>query len=266
LGVVLRTTAVWPGTEVEWSSRYYGREFENPYSGSIAAADEFEGLRARDELGTRLRYHGDLADRRLSLRGQVDFWLQPSAEVPKGVLGVGADYQLSQLLRPGLALELRSKDLTTFSRSDCYDLPVADEETDPNATCRGEKLQLMSRLTATPSRVWKLSAEYTHGWYDTGVDNHAFARDRSASVRATVMPTAGLRVWARVRAREEHLEDDARGESSVGVSGQISSRLTACTKLSLRYDVVAYVDARPSTHLRAPNPEQWGRVELAQTF
>jgi hypothetical protein len=266
VGVVLRTTAACPGTEVEWSNRYYGRDFENPYAGSVAAADELDGLRARDELGTRVRYHGTLADRRLSLRGQVDLWLQPSEQVPKGVAGLGADYQLTEQLRPGFSLELRSKDLKRFSRSDCYDLPASDEETDQAAVCRGEKIQVMSRLTVTPSRGWTLSSEYAVGWYDAALDDHTFARDRLASVRTTVVPTATLRVKARVRWRETHLEDGARGENSVGVSGQISSRLAAHTNLSLRYDVVAYVDARPSTRLRAPNPEQWGRVDLTQSF
>src|SRR5690606_30000499 len=42
--------------ELELSLRYYGRDFDNPYSRGISQPDSVEGIRVRNEAGVRLRY------------------------------------------------------------------------------------------------------------------------------------------------------------------------------------------------------------------
>ncbi|MGB5811824.1 MAG: hypothetical protein WBG86_14900, partial [Polyangiales bacterium] len=59
-GAVFRSITTLPSAVFDVTARYYGREFANPYARPIAAPDEFEGLRARDELGGRAQVTGVL--------------------------------------------------------------------------------------------------------------------------------------------------------------------------------------------------------------
>jgi hypothetical protein len=56
LGAVQRAVLGDEAQELELTLRYYARDFANPYSGAVSGPDEYEGLRARNELGARLRY------------------------------------------------------------------------------------------------------------------------------------------------------------------------------------------------------------------
>ena len=86
---VLRATATAKKRELELTFRYFGIDYVNPMARPIAASDEFEGQRARDEVGGRVRYvgtHGEVA-----LRTAVDIWVNPSTDTPKGSAYVRAD-------------------------------------------------------------------------------------------------------------------------------------------------------------------------------
>ena len=78
-GILRWVTTFQKYNELETSLRYYDESFKNPYARPIAAPDEFEGVRARDEMGLRLRYTARLK-KRLNLRATTDFWRSPSED------------------------------------------------------------------------------------------------------------------------------------------------------------------------------------------
>jgi len=61
------------GGEVELSARYYGTGFDNPHARGTAAADEFQGMRDRDERGVRVKGFYDFNER-VRFTGDVDLW------------------------------------------------------------------------------------------------------------------------------------------------------------------------------------------------
>jgi len=150
IGAILRHVASWKVHEIEVVGRFYGQSFNNPYGRPIAAADQFEGQRARDEAGGRIRYTARLLDR-IDLRSSLDVWTQPFAKgiveleqnsisnlggfgtvieeetlrreglPPKLVTYVRADADATDWLRPGLWLQYSDRDLRDFRRDGaCY--------------------------------------------------------------------------------------------------------------------------------------------------
>ena len=61
------------GSEIEISLRHYGTNFDNPFARGVAAADQYEGFRDRDEQGARVKAGVDLTDK-LRFTGQTDLW------------------------------------------------------------------------------------------------------------------------------------------------------------------------------------------------
>ena len=79
MGAVARTVTTWGKNELETSIRYYDKKFANPHARPIAAPDEFDGLRARDETGagviayrTRIRRRMRCGDLRFQSR-RIEF-------------------------------------------------------------------------------------------------------------------------------------------------------------------------------------------------
>lgn len=148
-GTVLRHVATIKDHEVEVVGRYYGQDFNNPYARPVAAADQYQGQRARDEAGGRVRYTARLVDR-IDLRSSLDVWVQPFTEgvveltnstvntigdvtfvdetvtrregiPPKLLTYVRADVDATDWLRPGLWLQYSDRDLRDFQREGaCY--------------------------------------------------------------------------------------------------------------------------------------------------
>src|SRR5437763_16299612 len=89
---VVRATATRPHQVLEASFRWYGIDFLNPYAKPTAARDLFEGQRARDEIGGRVRYIAQRGD--LHVRSQVDFWNLTAEKVPRTDDYVRMDYAI----------------------------------------------------------------------------------------------------------------------------------------------------------------------------
>jgi len=61
------------GGEVELSARHYGTEYDNPHGRGTAAADQYQGMRDRDEQGLRAKGYYDVSQR-VRLTADVDYW------------------------------------------------------------------------------------------------------------------------------------------------------------------------------------------------
>ncbi len=96
---LLRSVTPWTHHQLDASLRYYDRDFINPYARPIAAADEYEGNRARDEAGVRIAYSGRPLPP-LSVRAISDLWISPESGVRKQAGFLRADYRIW----PGLVL------------------------------------------------------------------------------------------------------------------------------------------------------------------
>ena len=264
--LLLRAVAAWGRGELEWSGRYYGEQYENPYARAIAAADETDGLRVRDELGTRLRYGGEFAGRRLELAARADSWVQLSTNRPKLVASVRSDYWVTPSLRPGLGVELRSKDLTDFGRGDCYEGVNEDEESSEEPACRGEKIRVSSRIRAESGPRWNFVIEYAHDWRSDPSSERGFARDQLVRLHLALLPVKVCRLSARLRLLDEYVGNNDRGEQSLWASGEVSVEPSAHSEVALRYDAIDYLDERASTLARTPKLEHWGRIDWTQKF
>jgi hypothetical protein len=107
---ILRHTSTFGANELELSARYYDRDYANPFAGPIAQPDEYDGNRARDEAGGRIRYTGRIA-KRLDLRGLADVWVQTTQQSPKLLAYLRGDVDVNKWFRPGLWLQYRNIDL-----------------------------------------------------------------------------------------------------------------------------------------------------------
>jgi hypothetical protein len=103
----VRATTGFAGQEIEISARAYAASFVNPYARPIAAADELDGQRARDETGGRLSYAGRLAAW-LAARAMIDVWTHPSGDDSVEAVAAGrVDARVGHGLGLGLAADWR---------------------------------------------------------------------------------------------------------------------------------------------------------------
>ncbi|MGD8316246.1 MAG: helix-hairpin-helix domain-containing protein, partial [Myxococcales bacterium] len=94
-GAVVRSVTTLAKAELDVSARCYGARYANPYARPIAAPDELDGLRARDEAGLRLRTTTWFGER-ASLRAFIDVWRRLSSPVVHAAAFVRADVDLGR--------------------------------------------------------------------------------------------------------------------------------------------------------------------------
>lgn len=262
---ILRTTASGEDQELEWSGRFYDPGFVNPYAGATAAADEVDGLRSRDELGTAIKYVARVA-RALTVRTTGDLWSPLSVPQPKLTASTRVDYRATARVEPGLRLAGTSKDVRQFDRRDCYATPAELQEEGEPVPCRGEKLEVSPYLSTEPWADLLLVFQYTHTWVDDEARDRAFRQGSAFYVRAGWRPASSARIRARVRWSREDLQDNHHSEQQLWASVDLSQSWRPGLQAQLRYDHRLYLDERPSTRARSPNPEQWFRFEVEQRF
>lgn len=276
-GALLRSTYTRKRHELEATARYYDRDFANPYARPIAAADQYDGLQARDEAGLRLKYAGDFG--RLQLRVTTDAWLrkrphdiddEQSKEnnVLAAVSQIRLDYDVNRWFEPGIFLEYSDKDLSDTGRDNCYGSVGSSVSEDEPTYCQGEKLQAALQLAFKPTREASFSLRYQHRLIDDGksafVDQ--FREDQSAWVVATWRPIAPLRLRARASYLFEDISDDSYLEKLFNAYGEASYLLNGAWWMKLRYQYYERLDSRDSTAQRDPNPAHWVRLELEARF
>jgi len=263
---LLRATGSWKAHEVETSVRYYDKAYANPYARPISEADEYEGLRARDEAGLRVLYTGRLGA--FDLRGLADAWLAPSERVPMLRLRARGDWDAARWFRPGLWVEFQDRDLTATGRGACYE--VADEVAGEPVPCTGERVLLGGQLQFRPVRPLVLTAKYQHKLVDDSArkfkDAGTFRQDSTAWLVATWRPIPDLRFRAQVRYLNEDLDATDYLEESVWAYLEGGWSWERILRLKLRYEVYAFLDDRASTQDRSPNPAHMIRLEADWRF
>jgi hypothetical protein len=270
---IVRHTSTFGSNEIEVSARYYDKQYANPYARPIAQADQFDGNRARDEAGGRIRYGGRLFDR-LDLRALADVWIQPTERSPKLLAYVRGDIDVNKWFRPGLWLQYRNVDLRPDSKAGCYSTADADEN-DPNPDgtisyrfgCLAEVGQVTARLSFRPLKnKLSITAQYQHEVIDDVIITDRLRQDSAAFLIIRANPISSFRIVARIRYLFEDIADNARYEQSAWAYFDMSYVFAKRFLVRTRYDAFVWLDQRTSTLSRIPSPEHRLRLELELRF
>jgi hypothetical protein len=266
-GILRQVTTFEKYNELEASLRYYDQHFKNPYARPIAAPDELEGVRARDEAGARLRYTARL-QKRFTLRAMTDVWQSPSDGTEDFLVYARGDVDFTDQYTAGLWLLHQNKDISDngLGMDRCYESTVDEDETGEPIPCTGEKYQAIGRLRYRPTRRYSLTAQYLHEFLTDGHYDNKYRQDASGTLIGTARPTDDLRLRGRVRYLIEDISDDMYLEESVWAYLDASYRVRARDRVRLRYDVYVYLDDRESTAARSPSPEHWLWLEYESRF
>ncbi len=275
---IIRQTSTFGSHEIELSARYYDRNYNNPHASPISQPDEILGLRARNEAGGRVRYAGLIKDR-LDLRALADLWFeatptQSTEPAPRLQAYLRGDVRVNPWFRPGLWLEYRNVDLRPHHEAGCVEdrvgIDVADlqalDEDGLSYGCRSQYGKVTARLGFHP---WKgkvsLLAQYRH---DVAVDSSVdyLRQDANFLFTLRVNPVPGLNLAARLRFRAEDIVAKDRLEESVWAYFTVGYLIKRVFFVQARYDLYEWLDRRPTTLLRVPNPEHRLRLELEVRF
>ena len=236
-GAVVRSVTALPAVELDVSARYYGVRFSNPYARPISAPDELEGLRARDEAGARWRTTAELGPR-LGLRTLIDLWRR---------------------------LSRRAGGSLAFARLD-IDAPG------PSKVAWWASYRSAPRAWLTAARYayavggsLAFAIQYQHEWLKQ-VDRGGPRQDMTALVELATRPTELFRLRLRIRYDFEDILDNQRHVQALWGYVETMIALRDRGTLRLRYDSRVFLDGRPSTLTRQPNPEHWLSIELAFAF
>lgn len=266
LGALARAITAWDKNEVETSVRYYDQNFANPHARPIAAADEFDGLRARDEIGGRVQYTGQF-DKRFRLRTRLDYWHSPSESINEVQAFVRGDVELSDQFQWGLWTQYQDKDLARSGRDQCY---IGDDpdEIGPNGpvSCAGQRMQVTGRLRYSHSKTTWFDLQYQHELQDDGRYSEKYRQDLALVAIATTKPHPRFRVRARSRFLYEDISDNEYLEQSWWSYADVTYRLRKRDQLKFRYDLLLHLDDRTGTQTRSPNPEHWLRLDYTAYF
>lgn len=276
-GLILATLTL-DSHEVEVSGRFYDINYANPLARPISEPDEYDGLRARDEVGGRIKYSGAIG--RLSLRSSLDIWtFSTGLDGPKKLrFATRADYKLLRSFHPGLLVEFNDRDLRHSGRGSCYEKPYQFIGGEP-VPCTGERVQAGLVLRLPLHRRLTLLSKYIHRFVDddlsrldpaTGqrykVFENRFRQDLITYFQVTFRPFDPLRFRLRLRYLNEDLSARAYLEESLWGFLEVSYRIRGLAAATLRYDVYGWLDKRVSTRLRSPNPAHWLRANLEISF
>jgi hypothetical protein len=180
---IIRHTATFGRHEIETILRYYDTEFANPYARPLASPDQYEGQRARDEAGARIRYTGR-PNRFSHVRAYVNAFVSPSTKAPGMMAYLRGDYLVRRWWLPALWVEYRDKDMRKTGHQYCYggdpgmselvagddlDGGVYSDETlvytnvdgEP-VRCPGEQIKLNVQMTFMPHKRVKIVPRYQH--------------------------------------------------------------------------------------------------------
>jgi hypothetical protein len=267
VGGVLRGVVTWNRNknELETSVRAYGQDFANPYARPISAPDEYDGLRARDEIGGRIKFSGQPHDK-LRLRTSADIWNTPSNEQTETLLYLRAEWDIDKRTRIGGWTQFQDKGLDDGGRDQCFEVSVEEDERGEPIPCSGQKWQWAAVTRIEPSRKWFASAQARIEMLDEARYSDKFRYDASGFVTVTVKPVDGIRLRSRTRYLFEDVSDNEFLEQSIWTYLEMAYTIPKKWRVRLRYDLFYRMDDRMSTAERSPNPENWLWLELEAKF
>lgn len=272
VAAILRATHTVKKQELEATLRYYSTDYANPYARPISQPDEFEGQRARDELGARLRYVR--TSKTFNLRAQLDLWVPPSTfsnpatspelhTTPKLDTYVRADVRTTDELRLGLWFRYQDKDLAVGGTDQCFEIPSATTTDGLTIPCSGRQFTTIARATYAFDRSLDVTLQLQHQLLDDNrLDPNKFRTDVQGFVIARWRPTKDLSVRGRVRYVDNAFRDVRPGEDpdsylerSVWGLVDAAFRVRKKDEARVRVDYRKFLDNRASTQEREPNPE-----------
>ncbi len=260
---ILRMTATRKREELEAVFRYYSIDYVNPYARPISQPDEFDGMRARDETGVRLRYVN--AQKSYSIRALLDVWVPLSSLRDDSILGrsqpkldsyVRADVRTTNQLRLGLWVRYQDKDLRDGGHDQCYEVSTETSETGDPIPCSGRQLTTIARARVDLTRALTATGMIQHQLLDDRIhDPEAFRHDLALWGIALWHPSRDVRVRGRVRYLNEAVSSPEYLETSQSGLVDAGFRLRKRDTFRVRLDTKFWLDRRASTMDRNPNPE-----------
>ena len=185
-------------------------------------------------------------------------------------LFVRGDADINKQLRLGLWTGYRDKHLFDDGGPQCFAISIEDDENGEPIPCGGEQYKVTARTRWSPIREITATLQYTHEVQDDeDIDmdeTNRYRQDRTVTGIIIAKPIPQARIRARVRYLDEDIENNARGETSVWASLDMSYRLRRKDRLRIRYDLISYLDDRQSTQERQPSPEHWLWLEYTAHF
>jgi hypothetical protein len=233
-GAVVRSVTTLPTAEIDLSGRYYGSRYANPHARPVAASDELDGLRARDEAGLRFRATVQRSPR-IALRTAVDGWRQLSSGAISGLAFARMDLRIASSCMWAVWAEYRN--------------------------AAAQRFLVATRLAYDPVPRLTVSAQIQHRWIGAAFGGVRFQQDIAAIANLTARPVDLLRLRVRVRYDFEDISDNHRLPQVLWAYFDASLTLRERDMLRLRYDLRRFLDRRESTIARVPNPEHWLWVE-----
>jgi hypothetical protein len=253
---ILRFTATKKHEELEIVGRYYSTDYLNPYARPISEPDEFDGMRARDEAGGRVRYVRNGHD--FQLRALADVWWALSTNTPKIDTYVRANVRTTDELWLGLWERYQDKDLTKGGHDQCFEVTSETDPTGAPVPCAGRQLTSIGRATYLPDRTLALTLQLEHQLLDdnaTSASKTSFRQDIAVWAIGLWHPNKDMRVRVRARYLDTAISNDKYLETSLSALADAAFRLRERDTLNLRVDTKFWLDDRTSTDLRTPNPE-----------
>ncbi|NVB82308.1 MAG: hypothetical protein HOV81_28265 [Kofleriaceae bacterium] len=254
---LLRMTATRKKEELEVVARYYSTDFVNPFSRPISQADEFEGQRARDEAGGRIRYVRSSKD--FTIRSLLDVWTNPSTlDAVKLDTYVRANVRTTDVLWLGLWERYQDKDLSRGGHDQCFEISNDTDENGEPIPCAGRQLSTIARGQYEPNRQLQLTVQLEHQLLDDNTQmelENKFRQDIAAWLIGYYRPDKNTRIRARVRYLDEAIHDNTYLERSIAALAEYATRVRTKDTLRVRVDSKFWLDKRTSTTERVPNPE-----------
>lgn len=251
--VVVRGTHSEKHRELEVSLRYFHLDFVNPYARPIAASDEFEGQRARDEVGTRVRYL--ITTKQYGVRAVADMWQTTVDNTPKASLSLHSDYFVDKFTKVGLWLDWTDKDLSRSGSGECYETEFETDEFGETVACTGQRFLYALRGSFSPQKNLAVSLHGQHAMVDDPRYEDSKRHDLTGTAAMRVKLGRRERLAARVRYLSKDVKDDEYLEESLTGTVEVMQSVKPRQHLKLRLDYVHWLDARASTLERTPNPE-----------
>ena len=259
-GALQRTVLGDRARELELTLRHYGRDFANPYSRAVSASDEFEGLRASNELGARLRYLHRTADGAWRLTGLVDVWTQPPGGEVSGVAqlrtSARVDYSGVPELQPSVWVEHRNKDVGRNGPGLCF------EGTD----CGGEQYRVAGRVRLEATESLTLAVQYQHTVAGSGRHPSGFQVDGRAVLDVLFRPLPSLRLHGRASWQDEDLSENTRLTQSLRQSLEVAWEVLPSLSARARYELALDLKSPEGSRTPSESPQHLFRLELEGRF
>ncbi len=269
-GAVQRTVLGDPSGELELTLRYYGRDFDNPYSRAVSSPDESEGLRASNELGARLRFLHRTVEGAWRLSGRVDVWTQPPGGEASGVFHLRTSARVDFLgvpeLQPSVWVEHRNKDLGHNGPELCFEGTDGTGPGGEPVACAGEQYRVGGRVRLEASEALTLAAQYQHTRVGSRRQPRGLREDGRAVLEVLFRPVPSLRLHGRAGWQDEDLTENTRLTQTLRTSLEAAWALLPGWSARGRYELALDLKSPEGAHTPPEPSQHLFRLELESRF